>query len=368
LEKSSNPQPKFDQASQSQALLNGIERIAGQYGQEMVLMEVCGTHTVSIFKAGIRSLLPKNVKLISGPGCPVCVTPNEYLDRAIAVSRLEDVIITTFGDMMRVPGTSSSLEREKTRGADVRVVYSSRDAFKIASRNPDKRVVFLGVGFETTAPTVASALKEARQENLANFSVLSAHKLVPPALELLARSPDLNVDGFICPGHVSTIIGLEPYQVLAQEHKIPCVIAGFEPMDVLQAIWLLLKQIKQGTHLVQNQYVRAVRPEGNPKAQTLIHEVFDVIDTRWRGIGVIPQSGLGIGKQYQEFDAERLIRVEVEASREPEGCLCGEVILGRIQPPACALFGGQCTPESPVGPCMVSSEGTCSAYFKYGQN
>jgi hydrogenase expression/formation protein HypD len=331
-------------------------------------MEVCGTHTVSIFKSGIRSVLPHNVKLVSGPGCPVCVTPNEYLDRAIALSRLGDVIITTFGDMMRVPGTSSSLERERTSGADIRVVYSSRDALKIAAQNPDKRVVFLGVGFETTAPTVASALKGAKQENLRNFSILSAHKLVPPALELLARSPDLKVDGFICPGHVSTIIGLEPYQVLAREHGIPCVIAGFEPIDVLQAIFLLLQQIKGGNHLVQNQYARAVRPQGNPKARSLINETFEIVDTRWRGIGVIPRSGLGIRKQYQDFDAEERISVEVEASREPEGCLCGEVIMGRIQPPVCPLFGSECTPESPVGPCMVSSEGTCAAYLKYGQN
>jgi hydrogenase expression/formation protein HypD len=358
----------FRDPSRSKPLLERIAEIAGDHRRGITLMEVCGTHTTSVLRSGIRALLPENVRLISGPGCPVCVTPNDYLDRAIAISRLAGVVITTFGDMMRVPGTSSSLEREKTEGSDIRVVYSTLDALKTAVDNRRKTVVFLGVGFETTAPTVALALCEAKRKNVGNFSVLSAHKLIPPAMSLLARSPDLKVDGFLCPGHVSTIIGVEPYQFLAQDHKIPCVIAGFEPLDVLQGILLLVQQIKEGKHLVQNQYKRAVRPRGNPKARGLLKQVFDPADTHWRGIGIIPESGLQIRAEYEKFDAEKRIEVNVEKSSDPEGCLCGEVILGKTQPPECRFFGRECIPDSPIGPCMVSSEGTCAAHFKFGQN
>lgn len=368
MKENNNLADNFSDPVKSKYLLDRIIRIAQKYAKEMVIMEVCGTHTVSIFKSGIRTLLPENIKLISGPGCPVCVTPNEYLDRAITLSRLDDVTITTFGDMMRVPGTKSSLEKEKTQGADIRVVYSTRDALKVAIQNPKRRVIFLGVGFETTAPTVASVLKEAKIDGVNNFWVLSAHKLIPPAMRFLVQSPDLKIDGFLCPGHVSTIIGSEPYRFVASEYKIPCVIAGFEPVDILQAVFMLAKQIKEKKHLLENQYTRAVKPEGNIKAQSLMREVFSPTDTRWRGIGVIPESGLGINREYKLFDGEKQIQVEVEPSSEPSNCLCGEVILGKTQPQLCALFGRECTPESPVGPCMVSSEGTCAAHFKYGQN
>ncbi len=348
-------------------LAERIKDTARGIKKEITIMEVCGTHTVAFFKAGIKSILPDNVRLISGPGCPVCVTSNEYLDRAIALSNLEDVVLTTFGDMMKVPGTFSSLEKEKTRGKDIRVVYSTLDALKIAEKNPDKKIIFLGVGFETTVPTVAFALKEAKNKKVANFFVLSAHKLIPPALRFLAQSKDLNVDGFICPGHVSTIIGTEPYQFLAKEFDIPCVIAGFEPLDLFQSLCILLVQIKNQEARVYNQYFRAVKRDGNRVALDLVYSVFEKEDSAWRGIGIIPDSGLKIKEIYKEFDAHQNMPVEVKETREPVGCLCGLVIQGKKSPLDCAFFGKECIPQSPVGPCMVSSEGSCQAYFKYGQ-
>jgi len=358
---------EFSDSKKTGTLTRRIRQIARDITEEVILMEVCGTHTVAIFKSGIKSMLPDNVKLISGPGCPVCVTPNPYLDRAIALSRLDNIIIATFGDMMKVPGSSSSLEKEKTKGGDIRMVYSTLDALKIAQNNSDKKVVFLGVGFETTAPTVAFALKEAKDKNIRNFLVLSAHKLIPPALRFLAQSADLKVNGFICPGHVSTIIGAKPYDFLADDFNIPCVISGFEPVDLFQSLFLLLTQLKRGNAKVENQYFRAVKREGNPMALNLIDEVFQKEDSLWRGIGVIPQSGLALKEEYKEFDAEKRIPVLVEKSREPKGCLCGLVIEGKKSPVECSYYADQCTPQSPIGPCMVSSEGSCQAYFKYGQ-
>lgn len=356
----------FSDSKKTRILAEKIKKIAQEIEEEITLMEVCGTHTVAIFKSGIKSILPKNVKLISGPGCPVCVTPNTYLDRAIALSRLDDLILTTFGDMMKVPGSSSSLEKEKTRGKDIRMVYSILDAFKIAKENPDKEVVFLGVGFETTAPTVAFALKEAKTKSIKNFYVLTAHKLIPPALRSLARSNDLKVNGFICPGHVSTIIGTKPYEFLVDEFKIPCVISGFEPLDLFQSIYILLDRLKNKKARIDNQYSRAVKKEGNPVALNLMEEVFEQEDSVWRGIGVIPNSGLKIKNVYREFDAQEEIEVQVEKSQEPKGCLCGLVIQGKSSPLDCPFFARKCTPQSPIGPCMVSSEGSCQAYFKYG--
>lgn len=362
-----NFQDEFSDSKMTQVLAEMIRHTAGKLRKDVTLMEVCGTHTVAIFKSGLKSVLPGNVRLISGPGCPVCVTPNNYLDRAIALSRAEEITLCTFGDMMKVPGSSSSLEKEKTRGKDIRIVYSTQDALKIAQENPDKKIVFLGVGFETTAPTVASALKEARRKKIRNFYVLSSHKLIPPALRLLAESEDLEVDGFICPGHVSSIIGTKPYEFLAREFEIPCVISGFEPLDLFQSIYLLLSQIHKKKPEVSNQYARAVRTDGNPKALELMNEVFEPEDSIWRGIGTIPQSGLKIRADYQEFDALKQINVQVEKSREPKGCLCGLVIQGKRAPSECSLFGVKCNPQSPIGPCMVSSEGSCQAYFKYGR-
>jgi hydrogenase expression/formation protein HypD len=357
---------EFSDPKKTGILTQKIKQVAREIKRDVNLMEVCGTHTVAIFKSGIKSILPDNVRLISGPGCPVCVTPNPYLDRAIALCRLDDIIIATFGDMLKVPGSSSSLEIDKTKGNDIRVVYSTMDALKIAEDHPAKKVIFLGVGFETTAPTVAFAVKEAKRRKLENFLILSAHKLIPPALKLLARSADLKVHGFICPGHVSTIIGTKPYEFLAEEFNLPCVIAGFEPVDIFQSLYLLLTQIKNEIALVENQYFRAVKPEGNPEALNLIAQVFQSSDSLWRGIGVIPQSGLSLREEYREFDAEKTIPVEVEKSREPKGCICGLVIQGKSSPLECPYYAEQCTPQSPIGPCMVSSEGSCQAYFKYG--
>jgi hydrogenase expression/formation protein HypD len=344
-----------------------IRETARKVKRNVTLMEVCGTHTVAIFKSGIKSILPDNIKLISGPGCPVCVTPNNYLDRAIAICRSDDTILCTFGDMMKVPGSSSSLEKEKAGRNDIRIVYSTLDALKIARENPDKKIVFLGVGFETTAPTVAFALKEARKEKIRNFYVLSTHKLVPPALRFLAESKDLKVDGFICPGHVSTIIGTKPYEFLVREFGIPCVVSGFEPLDLFESLYILLSQICDKKPEVSNQYLRAVKTNGNPKALKLMNDVFEKEDSTWRGIGTIPLSGLKIKDNYKEFDALTQINVQVEKNREPKGCLCGLVIQGKKTPLDCPFFAVKCNPSNPIGPCMVSSEGSCQAYFKFGQ-
>ena len=360
----------YDRFSDSPIIQHIIEKIrhaSGNIGKKINLMEVCGTHTVAIFKYGIKNLLPDNINLISGPGCPVCVTPNSYMDKAIALSGLENVIIATFGDMMRVPGSTSSLEKEKTKGGDIRTVYSTLDALRVAEQNPHREIVFLGVGFETTAPTVAFALKQAKSKKLENFSVLCAHKLIPPALEFLAQSKDLRIDGFICPGHVSTIIGTKPYRFLARRFRIPCVIAGFEPLDLFQCLYILLDSISAADARIHNQYFRAVKENGNPAALKLIDTVFQEEDSIWRGIGIIPRSGLKIKGEFEHFDADKKIQVKVKTTREPKGCLCGLVIQGKKSPLDCKLFSSKCTPTSPIGPCMVSSEGSCQAFFKYGR-
>jgi hydrogenase expression/formation protein HypD len=337
-------------------------------GLHATFMEVCGTHTMAIFRHGLRRVMPENLRLVSGPGCPVCVTPNGTIDRAIALCRIPGVVIATFGDMVRVPGSSSSLELEQTRGARVRVVYSPLDAVKMAEAQPGAQVVFLGVGFETTAPTVAAAILEARKRGLRNFSVLVAHKTMPQAMRALVASGDVALDGFLCPGHVSTIIGSEPYRFLAEEFGKACVIAGFEPLDIVEAIWMLVKQVKQGRPRVEIQYRRAVRPEGNPKALETLHRVFEPCDAEWRGLGWIPGSGLRLREEFREFDAEHRFPLEVEPPRQQAGCRCGDVLKGTVEPEACPLFAKVCTPETPVGPCMVSSEGTCAAVFRYGRS
>jgi len=329
------------------------------------LMEVCGTHTVTIFRHGLRELLPPHITLISGPGCPVCVTPVEAIDRAVILSQREETIIATFGDLLRVPGSETSLLQQRSAGADVRVVYSAYDALELARQNRDRKVVFLGVGFETTAPTVAAVIRRAKEEGAANFSVLSMHKIIPPALKALIESPELTIDGFICPGHVSTIIGTEPYRPAAEQFHVPCVLAGFEPADILQAIALLVNQIEAGQAKVEIQYRRGVRPEGNPKARAAMEEVFEVCDSVWRGLGILPRSGLEIAPSYGAFDADRLYDIPPVEGKEPAGCICGDILRGIKGPPDCPLFRKACTPENPVGACMVSSEGTCAAYFKY---
>jgi hydrogenase expression/formation protein HypD len=329
------------------------------------LMEVCGTHTMAICRHGVRDLLPPNVELLSGPGCPVCVTANAYLDQAIAYSRLPDCIITTFGDMMRVPGSTSSLDRERSRGGDVRVVYSTLDALALAEKHPEKRVIFLGVGFETTAPTIAASILEAERKGLSNYYVLCGHKTVPRALTALVQNPALKIAGFICPAHVSVVIGASAYEFLARDHHKACVVTGFEPLDMLEGIRRLVSQIKRGVAEVENQYDRVVRPEGNPKIQETLATVFEPVDAEWRGLGMIPGSGLQLREEWRAFDADANIPVDVEPTKENKGCICGNVLQGIAKPDQCALFGTECTPEHPVGACMVSSEGTCAAWYKY---
>ncbi len=352
----------------AKALLAAIEREVAGYPGAMTLMEVCGTHTMSIYQHGIRSLLPKQIRLISGPGCPVCVTPIGYVDQAVAYARREDVIIATFGDMVRVPGSSSSLLREQAGGAQIRIVYSPLDAVALAEKNLEKKVIFLGVGFETTTPTIAGSIVAAKQKGLSNYFVLCAHKTMPTPMASLTSDPELKVDGYICPAHVSAVIGSDAYRPLAEQFKVPCVVTGFEPLDMLRGIQMLAQQVLQGRAEVENEYQRIVKPEGNKKAQALIEEVFEPCDTAWRGIGVIPGSGLRIRERYADFDAARQIGVEVEEPKEHKGCLCGEILKGKVTPKDCPLFRKACTPENPVGACMVSSEGTCAAEYKYGTN
>ena len=342
-----------------------IEKIRNTSNRDVRLMEVCGTHTVSIFRSGIRSLLPRSISLLSGPGCPVCVTDQKEIDTFIELSRIDDVIVTTFGDLMRVPGTKSSLLKQRAEGRDIRIVYSTFDALEIARKNPAKKVVFLGVGFETTAPTIAAAIFSAAETDVSNFSVISAHKLVPPALEALMASENVKINGFILPGHVSVIIGAKAYRAFYKRHRMPCVIAGFEPTDILQAIGLLVEQIESGRPALANAYQRAVTPEGNTKAQRLLADVFKPADVSWRAIGVIPQSGLKIRKKYERYDAETIFNIQVPDSVDPKGCACGEILIGIKTPPECPLYKTVCTPIDPVGPCMVSTEGTCAAYYKY---
>jgi len=349
-----------------QGLARRIAELTKGRSKPLVFMEVCGTHTMAIYQYGLRSLLPPEVRLISGPGCPVCVTPNGYLDRAIALSRLPDLIIATFGDMLRVPGSSSSLMEERAMGADVRIVYSPLDAVQIAARNPGKRVVFLGVGFETTAPTIAGSILAAKVQRLKNYFVLASHKTMPEPMAILSADPELSVDGYICPAHVSAIIGANAYRFLCEEYRVPCVVTGFEPTDVMQGVEMLVRQALEGVSQVEIQYSRVVRWEGNAKAQSVLAEVFTPYDADWRGIGILPGSGLKIAEAYRAFDAELAIPVAVEELREHQGCQCGEILKGKITPFDCPLFGTVCTPESPVGACMVSSEGTCAAAFKYG--
>jgi hydrogenase expression/formation protein HypD len=342
-----------------------IKKIKTTSKRSIRLMEVCGTHTVSIFRSGMRSVLPSTISLLSGPGCPVCVTDQREIDAFIELARLDDVIVTTFGDLMRVPGSNSSLQKESAEGHDIRMVYSTFDALKIAQKNPAKKVVFLGVGFETTAPTIAAAIRQANQMEIENFSVISAHKLVPPALETLMSLEDVQLDGFILPGHVSVIIGLNAYRPFFDRHAVPCVVAGFEPADILQAVGMLVEMIESGKPGLDNAYPRAVTEEGNTKAQKILQDIFEPADVCWRGIGMIPQSGLKIRAEYAAHDAEKQFELRVPEPKIPPGCACGEILTGKKIPPDCKLYRKVCTPTDPVGPCMVSTEGTCAAYYRY---
>ena len=342
------------------------DKIATISTRPLRLMEFCGGHTVAIMRNGIRQLLPANIEMLSGPGCPVCVTANRDIDRAIALAGLPEVIITTFGDMLKVPGSYSSLQQARAAGGDIRVVYSTQDALQAARDNPHRPVIFLGVGFETTAPTIASAIVQAEKEKISNFSVLCQLKLTPPAMRALLDLGETRLNGIICPGHVSAIIGTRPYEAYARDYGVACVVAGFEPVDILQAVEMLVRQVEDGNARVEIAYTRGVKPEGNVKARELMDNIFDTDNAGWRGIGDIPGSGLRIKSEYARFDAGRQFEVELPPAREHAGCRCGEILRGVIRPIDCGLFGKACTPENPVGPCMVSSEGSCAAYYQYG--
>ncbi|NOX20762.1 MAG: hydrogenase formation protein HypD [Nitrospirae bacterium] len=351
--------------SEGRLLREYVKRLAQRIGRPVRLMEVCGTHTVSIFRHGIRAMLPEGVDLLSGPGCPVCVTSIEDIDWAIAFCKQVGGVIATFGDMMKVPGSDMNFFQARAEGADIRFVYSPVDALNIAVEEPDKEVVFFATGFETTSPTVAAVLKRALDERVGNFYIYSVHKLVPPALKALVEDKEVRVDGFILPGHVSTIIGSRGYEFLARQYKLPGVITGFSPEEIMQGIAMLLEQILQGRAEIEIQYKKVVRPEGNPQALRLLEDVFTLADSYWRGIGMIPQSGLEPAEQYSEHDAKQAFRLEFTSKPEPRGCSCGEVLRGVKKPTDCPLFRKVCTPERPVGACMVSTEGSCAAYYKY---
>lgn len=352
----------FKDPKLARGLIETIHRLAPEHA---TLMEVCGTHTVAIARNGIRDLMPEGLRLASGPGCPVCVTCNRDIDTVIALARIPNVTITTFGDMTRVPGSTSSLLAEQAAGRSVEIVYSPLDALAFAKAHPEREVVFVGVGFETTTPLVAMAIKRAKAMGLSNFTVFAAHKNMPGALELLVGDPTLELDALILPGHVSTIIGAEPYRFLAEKYGIPGVITGFEPVDVLQGIAMLVRQLHEGRAEIEIAYARGVMPEGNPVALAAIDEVFETCTATWRGLGDIPGSGYRIRDEFANFDAVRRFEPDVEPTRDPRGCRCGDVLRARIAPNECPLFRTVCTPENPVGPCMVSSEGSCAAYYRY---
>ena len=344
-----------------------LRDIVGAHGKKIRLMEVCGTHTVAIFRAGLRQILPEEVELVSGPGCPVCVTADDYIDAAIAYAGMEDVIITTFGDMLKVPGTHSSLAAAQAAGADVRIVYSPLDALTIATENPTKKIVFLAVGFETTAPTEAAAVLAAEAQGIRNFFLLSAQKLVPPVMRALLDGGETHVDGFLLPGHVAVVTGTETFAFLARDYSLPGVVGGFQPLEILRAIQLLVRQIGAGEARIENAYEKVVRPAGNPVARAAIGRVYEPASVRWRGLGEIPASGLLMREEYAAFDFARVRPLSVGVVGDGRhGCRCGEVLRGAIVPRDCNLFGKACVPEHAVGPCMVSVEGTCAAWYKYG--
>lgn len=356
----------IDEYRDGQKVLQLAELIRKTSRKEVAFMEVCGGHTMAIQKFGIPSLLPSNIRLISGPGCPVCVTDRQFIDRAVTYSRLDDVILTTYGDLIRVPGSTSSLDNEKAQGGDIRIVYSILDALETAKKNPQKKVIFLGIGFETTTPATAAGILNAISQDIRNFYVYSAHKIMPPAMEALIDE-GVKIDGYIAPGHVSTITGTKMYNSIPEKYGLGCVISGFEPVDLLQSVYMLVKQVEEGKPSVEIQYKRAVRKEGNIKARAMMEEVFDLRDDWWRGLGVLPLSGMGLKSRHSAFDAEVQLSVEVEPTREDKGCICGEILKGVKSPKDCKLFGKVCHPGNPVGACMVSNEGACHAFYRYNQ-
>lgn len=357
----------IDEYRDRELVMKLIKQIKKVSKKNITLMEVCGGHTMSIQKFGIPALLPDNIKLVSGPGCPVCVSSRKYIDQSVAYARLDDVIITTYGDLIRIPGSTTSLDEEKAKGADVRIVYSVLDALKIAENNKDKKVVFLGIGFETTSPSSAVGVLNAHKMGLTNFFLFSAHKIMPPAMAALIDE-GVKIDGYIAPGHVSTITGSGIYKDIAEIYKLACVISGFEPVDLLRSILMLTRQIEKGEPKVEIEYSRVVKAEGNIKAQQILEEVFELKDDWWRGLGILPKSGMKLKEKYKAYDAEVMIPVEVETTKEDKGCICGEILKGLKSPKDCKLFDTACSPSDPVGACMVSHEGACNAHYRFNRN
>ena len=364
---------EFRDPTAAKQLIATIKQQAQQLDRPIKLMEICGGHTHTIYRYGLENLLPSNIDLVHGPGCPVCVIPMGRVDDALWLSQQPDVILTTFGDMMRVPGTAGSLLQARAHGADVRFVYSPLDSLKIATDNPDKQVIFFAVGFETTAPSTAVTLATAKKRGLKNFMVFSNHVTIEPPLRAIANGGKTLVDGFIGPGHVATIVGTQAFEFLAVEHNLPVAVCGFEPLDILQGVALLLEQfttgrIDAGQAQVCNQYARVVRNHGNPAARALLEKVFYIRDRfEWRGLGWLDNSGMGISEAYAEFDAERVLSLPGARVADPVACECGSVLTGRIKPWQCKVFGTACTPDTPIGTCMVSPEGACAAYYNFGR-
>jgi len=354
---------EYRDGEKAKPIIDEIHRLADR---PLRLMEVCGTHTVSIARYGLRQILSEKIDFVSGPGCPVCVTSTGDLDRAVSLARIPGAIVATFGDMMRVPGSDSTLAQERAAGRDVRVVYSPLDALKMAEENPERKIIFLGIGFETTAPAVGATILEAQNRGLKNFFVLSFHKTVPGALRALLNLGEIKLDGFILPGHVSAIIGSRPYEFLATEFGLAGVISGFEPLDILQSVLLLARQVKNQKPRVEIQYKRGVHPAGNLRALEVMAKAFEPVDGEWRGLGWIAGTGLALHKERGGLDACRAFDLHLPPAKEVRGCRCGDVLRGLIRPAECALFAVVCTPRNPVGPCMVSFEGSCAAAHKYG--
>jgi hydrogenase expression/formation protein HypD len=353
---------EYRDARIARALLAGLER---KTTRPWVLMEICGGQTHTLMRYGIDTLIPSQIELVHGPGCPVCVTPLEVVDKAIQIASQPEVIFVSYGDMLRVPGSASDLLRVKAAGGDVRIAYSPMEAVRIARANPERRVVFFGIGFETTAPANAMAVLQAKREGLRNFSMLVSHVLVPPAIRLLLESPANRVQGFIAPGHVCTVMGYWEYEALSKQYRVPIVVGGFEPVDLIEAIGMLVAQLEEGRAETENQYVRAVSREGNQVAQKVLREVFEVADRKWRGIGAIPQSGFRLRPEFAEHDAEKIFGLADTVVEEPAECISAQVLQGLKKPVDCPAFGVRCTPENPMGAPMVSAEGACAAYYQY---
>ncbi|MEM1347234.1 MAG: hydrogenase formation protein HypD [Myxococcota bacterium] len=363
---------EFRDPARGRAMLESIARLADELGRgpenPIKFMEVCGGHTHSIFKFGLEGMLPDSIELVHGPGCPVCVLPVGRVDDAVAIATTPGVLFATFGDAIRVPGSKMSLQQAKAKGADVRTVYSAADALQLAKEHPDREVVFFGLGFETTTPAAALTVLQAEAEGVENFSIFSNHIVIIPALKALLDAEELDLDGFVGPGHVSMVIGIEPYAFIGETYGKPFVVSGFEPLDVLQSVHMLLVQMKEGRADVENQYARVVKNEGNAIAQLAVDRVFTTREHfEWRGLGSIDHSGLTLRREYAQYDAERKFETPALSIEDPKACQCGSVLKGAIKPWECKVFGTACTPETPIGACMVSSEGSCAAYYNYGR-